>query len=98
MRDQALAAPDATNAAERALGVKRRNLPDPAEFDALLAGMTVCQALELGLNQLNEAGSALYVHHKYNNAVAENFVGDEYFGAERKQGVKERMRASVKEV
>jgi len=60
--------------------------------------MTICQALELGINQLNEAGSALYVQHKYNSAVVENFVEDELFGAERKQDLKNMMRAFVKEV
>jgi hypothetical protein len=38
------------------------------------------------------------VHHKYNSVVAENFVGDEFFGADRKRGMKTRMRAYVKEV
>ncbi len=47
---------------------------------------------------MNEAGAALYVHHKYNAAVAENFVGDEFFGADRKLDMKARMRVSVKEV
>ena len=36
--------------------------------------------------------------HKYNAVVAENFDGDEFFGADRKLDVKARMRASVKEV
>ena len=98
LRVQCEAAPDATNKAERAPGVRRRNLPDPLEFAEKLKGMTICQALELGINQLNEAGAALYVQHKYNAAVAENFVGDEFFGADRKLDMKARMRASVKEV
>ncbi len=44
-----------------------------------------------------EPGDALYVHHKYSSAVAENFVGDEFFGADRKLDMKTRIRASVKE-
>ncbi len=47
---------------------------------------------------MNEASAALYVQHKCNDAVAENFVGDEFFGADRKLDMKARMRASVKEV
>ncbi len=38
------------------------------------------------------------IRHKYNKAVEENFVGDEFFGADRKLPLKDRMRASVKEV
>ncbi len=34
----------------------------------------------------------------YNAAVAEKFAWDEFFGAERKLDLKDRMRASVKEV
>ncbi len=90
--------PDDTNKAERAPGVRRRNLTDPLEFTEKLMGMTICQALELGINQINEASAALYVQQKYNSAVAENFVGDEFCGADRKLDMKARMRASVKEV
>ncbi len=36
--------------------------------------------------------------HMYNSAVAENFAGDELFGADRKLDMKARMRASVKQV
>jgi hypothetical protein len=98
LRQQAAAAPDAINTAERALGVKWANLRDPEEFEDKLETMTVCHALELGLNQLNEVGYALYIRHKYNQAVVDNFLGDEYVGAERKQSLKERMAASVKEM
>ena len=66
------------NAVDRAPGVRRRNLPDPEDYDKVVKTMSVCQLLELGLNQLNEAGSALYVLHTYNAAVARNFVGDEF--------------------
>ncbi len=47
---------------------------------------------------MNEAGDALYVQHKYSSAVAENFVGDDFFGADRKLDMMARMRASVKEI
>ncbi len=46
VREQAEAAPDEFNKAERVL-VRRRNLPDPLEFSEKLKGMTICQALEL---------------------------------------------------
>jgi hypothetical protein len=45
-----------------------------------------------------EPGAALYLHHKYNAVVAENFVWDEFFGADHKLDMKVRMMASVKEV
>ncbi len=45
-----------------------------------------------------EACDALYVHHKYNSAVAENFAGHEFFCADRKLDMKARMRDSAKEV
>jgi hypothetical protein len=37
--------------------------------------MTICQAMELGINEMNEAGASLYVLHKYNAVVAENSPG-----------------------
>jgi hypothetical protein len=50
------------------------------------------------MNQLSEAGSALYVLHTYNAAVAGDFVGDEFIGAERSLDLRAWMRASVREV
>ena len=52
----------------------------------------------MGLNQLHEVVCALYIRHKYNQAVVDNFVGDEYVGSERKLPLKERIATSVKEV
>jgi hypothetical protein len=54
VRDQAAAAPDASNVSERALGVRRANQPDPDDFADKLEAMIVCKALKLGLNQLYE--------------------------------------------
>jgi hypothetical protein len=98
LRERAEASPDAHNIVEKALGVRRRNLPDTIEYNKLLKEMMICQTLELDINELNETGSALYVHHKYSSAVVEIFVGDEFFGAERNLDLKNRMRAYVKEV
>jgi hypothetical protein len=74
------------------------NLPNPDEYADNVEAMTVCQALEMGLNQLHEVVCALYIRHKYNQAVVDNFVGDEYVGSERKLPLKERIATSVKEV
>ncbi len=89
---------DPSNALERRPGVRRACLPEPDKYDEALEAMSVCQAVELGLNQLNEAASALYIRHKYNKAVEENFTGDDFFGADRKLPLKDRTRTSVKEV
>jgi hypothetical protein len=93
-----VAAPAASNSAERSLGVKRTNLQDPEDYEDKLAAMPVCEALELGMNQLHEAGCALYIKYRYNQAVVDNFLGDVFVGAKRKQPLKERMATSVKEV
>ena len=98
VREQAENAPTANNEAERSKGVRRANLPDPEDYDEKLEAMSVCSTLELGLNELHEAASALYIRHIYNPAVVENFLGDEFFGADRSAPMKERMRTSVKEV
>jgi hypothetical protein len=98
LREQFEAALDELNIAERAKRVRRRNLPDPLEFSEKLKGMTICQASELGINQMNEADATLYVLHKYNAAVAKKIAWDELFGADCKLDMKARMRASVKEV
>jgi hypothetical protein len=97
VEEESEAALDEHNKAERAAGV-RRNLLNPLEFLEKLKGMTICQVLELGIYQMNEAGATLYVLHKYNATIAENFVKDEFFGADRKLDIKVRMKTSVKEV
>ncbi len=60
--------------------------------------MSACEALELGLYEIYEASFALYIRHKYNQAVVDAFVGDEYFGANRSVVMKERMGSAVKTV
>ena len=54
--------------------------------------------MELGLNQLHEAGCAIYIKYRYNQVVLDNFLGDEFVDAERKQPLKKGMAISVKEV
>ena len=98
LRDQAEAAPTAHNEAERSKGVRRANLPDPEDYDEKLEAMTVCATLEMGMNELHEAASALYIRHIYNLSVVEIFLGDEFFGADMSTPMKERVRTSVNEV
>ncbi len=56
VREQATTAPTPNNVAERNSGIRRVNLPDPVDFDDNLETMTICHALELGLNKLHQAG------------------------------------------
>ncbi len=99
LRNKAVQSPMSSNAVERAPGVKRANLPSPEDDDPKLEAMTVCEALELGINQLHKVGCALYIkHNRYSHAVVDSFLGDEYVRAERKQPLKKRMATSVKEV
>ena len=98
LREQAAATPAASSSAERSLRVKRAILPDPEDYEDKMEDMSVCETLELSLNQLHEAGCALYIKYMYNQAVVDNFLGDKFVGAERKQPFKERMATSVKEV
>ena len=46
----------------------------------------------------SRSGCALYMRHMYNQAIVDNFIGDEYVVAERKQPLMKRMATSVKEV
>ena len=48
--DHVVVAPDVANVVERAYGVKRANLPDPEDYAIKLETMTICQALEMGMN------------------------------------------------
>jgi hypothetical protein len=52
--------------------------------------------LEIGLNCVHEAAHSLYVKHVYNGAVAETFLGDALFRADRTIPVEEREDSAVK--
>ena len=73
LRDQATATLAASNSTERSLGVERANLSDPEDYEDKQEAMSVCEALEFGLNQLHEAGCALYTKCMYNQAVVDIF-------------------------
>jgi hypothetical protein len=66
LKEEANLAPDQSNEAERVEGVRRANLPDPDDYEEMLAAASACEALELGLNEIHEASCALYIKHKYN--------------------------------
>ena len=52
----------------------------------------------MGLNCVHEAAHSLYVKHVYNGAVAENFLGDALFAADRTIPVGARVDNAVKRV
>jgi hypothetical protein len=56
------------------------------------------ELLEMGLNCVHLAGHSLYVKHVYNGAVAETFLGDALFGADRTIPLEERVDNAVKRV
>jgi hypothetical protein len=98
LREEAILAPALTNELESAKGDRRANLPDPNDYEENLAAMSACEALELDLNEVHAASCSLFIMHKYNQAVVDAFVGDEYFGADKSVGLKERMNTAVKTV
>ncbi len=52
----------------------------------------------MGLNCVHETDHSLYVKHVYNGTVAETFLGDALFGANRTIPVEERVDNAVKRV
>ena len=59
---------------------------------------TIKELLEMGLNCVHEAAHSLYIKHVYNGAVAETFLGDALFGADKTIPVEERFDGAVKRV
>jgi hypothetical protein len=68
------------------------------EMEAKWETFTVKELLEMGLNCVHEAAHSLYVKHVYNGVVAENFLGDALFGADKTIPVEERVDNAVKRV
>ncbi len=54
--------------------------------------------MDMSLNYVHEAAHAVYLKHAYNNTVAETFLGDELFGADRTIPIEERVDKAVKRV
>jgi len=68
------------------------------EMEAKWETFTIKELLEMGLNCVHEAAHSLYVKHVYNGTVAETFLGDALFGADRTILVEERVDNVVKRV
>ena len=54
------------------------------------------QILEMSLNYVHEAAHVVYLTHVYNNTVAETFLGDELFGANRAFPIEESVDKAIK--
>ncbi len=52
----------------------------------------------MSLNYVHEAAHAVYLKHVYNNTVAETFLGDELFGADKTIPIEERVDKAIKRV
>ena len=63
-----------------------------------MQAMSVCETLELSLNDMHEEACALYIRHQNNPAIVDYFLEGEFFGADRAVTMKDRMRNSVKEI
>ena len=66
------------------------------EMDEKWETFTMKKLLEMGLNNVHEAAHSLYIKLVYNGAVAETFIGDELFGADKTIPVEERVDSAVK--
>jgi hypothetical protein len=69
-----------------------------ATVEAKISTYSVGQILEMSLNYVHEAAHAVYLRHVYNNTVADTFLGDELFGADRTVPIEERVDKAVKRV
>ena len=59
---------------------------------------TVLELLQMGLNCVHESAHFVYLKHVYNGTVAETFLGDNLFGADRTIPIEDRVDNVVKRV
>ncbi len=59
---------------------------------------SVKELLSMGLNFVHEAAHSVYAKHVYNGTVAETFLGDKLFGADRTIPIEDRVDNAVKRV
>ncbi len=70
-------------------------------FDTLegkIEDYSVLELLTIGLNCVHEAAHSVYVNRVYNGTVAETFLGDELFGADRTNPIEDRKDTASKRV
>ena len=68
------------------------------EMDEKLETFTIKELLEIGLICVHEATHSLYIKHVYNGVVAETYLGDALFGADKRIPVEERVDNAIKRV
>jgi hypothetical protein len=78
--------------------VKLARLVPLAVIEYNITSYKVGQLLEMGLNYVHEASYAVYLKPVYNNTVAETFLGDDFFGADRSVPVEDIVDKAVKRV
>jgi hypothetical protein len=61
------------------------------EMDEQWETFMIKELLEMGLNCVHEVAHSLYIKHVYIGAVAETFLGDALFGADKTIPVEERV-------
>ncbi len=83
---------------EPTLDVMMARLVPFKEMEEKLETVTVKELLKMGLTCVHESAHSLYIKHVYNGAVAETFLGDALFGADRTIPVEERVDNAVKRV
>ena len=59
---------------------------------------TVLELLQMGLNCVHESAHSVYLKHVYNGTVAETFLGDNLFGADRTIPIEDRVDSAVNRV
>ena len=69
-----------------------------ATIEENIAGYSVLELLQMMLNYVHETAHSVYIKHVYNGTVADTFLGDELFGADRTIPIEDRVGSAVKRV
>ena len=69
-----------------------------AGIEENIAGYSVLELLHMMLYYVHEATHSVYIKHVYNGAVADTFLGDELFGADRTIPIEHKVDSAVKRV
>ena len=90
--------PEQYSEEDRAKGVKLARLLTLEDLDQRIDEFSVRQLLEMALNRLHESAHELYLRHIYSPSVADTFIGDDLFGADRTLPIPDRVDSAVKRV
>ena len=70
----------------------------PFTMEANMKSYKVLELLQMGLNCVPESAHSVYLKHAYNGRVAETFLGDDLFGADRTIPNEHRVDSEVQRV